>query len=82
MPWKFFTTKRFEKEISNIPKKERDRIREAINKMIVSMGSAHIKKLTDNWRLRVGNWRIFLDLDTTTGVITALFLERRSSKTY
>ena len=83
MPWKLEKKPRFKKDISKIPQGEQNRIDAGIRGLINNPSQADIVKLNDQlWRLRVGDWRVFLDMDNKTGTITALYLERRTSKTY
>ncbi len=83
MPWKLARKPRFDRDLSGLAKREQDRIRKAVEAMVANPSRAHIVKLAGNlWRLRVGDWRIFFEMDNEAGIITALSVARRSSKTY
>jgi len=83
MPWKVVAKPHFLRDLKGIPEADRRRIQAAINRMVDSMSDAHIIKLSgDDWRLRVGDWRVFMYWDNSTGVISLTGVKRRTSTTY
>jgi mRNA interferase RelE/StbE len=72
---KLVITARAEKDLASLDKKTAQRIRAALDKMIISISSVDIKKLKgspDRWRLRVGDYRVLLQI--TEEEITAYAL--------
>ena len=72
---------RFKKNLKALPPGDRLAIDEAINSFLRKTGKFDILRLKDNlWRLKISHWRVFFLFDGD--VITFLFIERRTSKTY
>ncbi|MGH2603135.1 MAG: type II toxin-antitoxin system RelE family toxin [Dehalococcoidia bacterium] len=49
-------------------------MRRALEQLLVDFGSGDAKKLAgrpNEWRLRVGRWRVILELDNQAGLINA-----------
>jgi mRNA-degrading endonuclease RelE of RelBE toxin-antitoxin system len=67
MPWKLQVSKRARRELMAVS----DADRSAISRMANDPSSEDVKKLQGGrgWRLRVGNWRVLLEFNTTSGVI-------------
>lgn len=83
MPWRLDTTSSFDRELKKLSPADAAKIIAAAKAMVTNPGNADIKKLEGNlWRLRVGSFRVFLILDTATGRIIFVGVQRRSSKTY
>lgn len=75
MPWKLVVTEGARKALRGMSKQDRQAIGQALNRMIDEPGSVDLAKLagaTDEWRLRVGQWRVRLELDNSTGTMYAL----------
>ena len=65
MSWTLVWTRPALKDMKKIEQRQAQRIREAV-KRFAETGQGDVKKLTDvdppEWRQRVGNWRVFLQL--------------------
>lgn len=74
------------KSLKKFPLDDRARIKRAFQKLKLDPFSLDIKKLghphTTNHRVRVGNYRIFLDIDTTAKIMLIVDIERRTTQTY
>ena len=72
------------KQLSKLPEFTQARILKAIgDKLTKSPQHAdgkHIKKLTEGYRLRIGNYRIFYYIETQVATVTSIV--RRTSTTY
>ncbi|MBI2327068.1 type II toxin-antitoxin system RelE/ParE family toxin [Candidatus Curtissbacteria bacterium] len=72
------------KQLKSFPQSTQTNILNSISARLVASpylaDGKHIKKLTDGYRLRVGNYRIFYYLDQKIVVITSII--RRTSTTY
>lgn len=85
MPWELRVARRAEKALERAPKKDRGRILAALEAMRESPFSGDITRLKAQpwaWRRRVGDWRIFFDVDFDRQVIDVLEIRRRTSTTY
>jgi len=81
MPLKSVFMPRFKKTIKALPPDDRLAVDEAINNFLRKTGKFDIIRLKDNlWRLKEGPWRVFFLFDGD--LITFLYVERRTSKTY
>jgi len=81
MPWTLAISRRATKDLENLPRAERETIEAAIHRLAGDLTTAAIRKLsgrTGEWRLRVGRWRVLLDLDNRTGRITVTRVLPRS----
>ena len=64
--------------------RQAERIARAVDTLARSE-QGDVKKLvdrSDEWRLRVGDWRVFLRYDGTARVMTVLGVRRRNEGTY
>lgn len=80
MPWKIQYAKRFEKEILGLKEKDQEAVREGINRLITDIAHADIRIVQgkkDQWRVRVGRWRIRIRLENATGTIYILNVRPR-----
>ncbi|MBI2012515.1 type II toxin-antitoxin system RelE/ParE family toxin [Candidatus Curtissbacteria bacterium] len=72
------------KQLRSFPKAIQDKIQEVmLDRLSVEPYLAdgkHIKKLTEGYRLRVGDYRIFYYIETKNVIVTSIV--RRTSKTY
>lgn len=52
-------------KVQKIPEPERGRIKRAIARLAEADGTSDVKRLSghEGYRLRVGDWRIFFDID-------------------
>lgn len=74
------------KSLKKFPLKDQLRIKKVSEKIKQNPFTLDIKKLgaphKTSHRIRTGNYRIFLDIDTTTEIILIVDIERRTSRTY
>ena len=85
MAWTLRIAKRAEKELRKIPAKDRERILAALRAIEADPFSGDVARLINQpagWRLRVGNYRVFLDLYPDQSVVDILRVKRRTSTTY
>ena len=72
------------KQLRLLPKPTPDRILDSISKSLTATpyiaDGKHIKKLTEGYRLRVGDYRIFYYIEGKT--VTIVSIVRRTSTTY
>jgi len=79
-----FVKKSALKQLRSFPKSIQDKILESMlgklsTKPYIADGK-HIKKLTEGYRLRVGDYRIFYYIEVKKVIVTSIV--RRTSKTY
>ncbi len=83
MPWRIRIAHRAERDLARLPPTEARRVLDAIHGIALNPGSAQLAKLEgggNRWRLRVGTWRVLLDLDNRAGLITVTrVLDRRDA---
>jgi mRNA interferase RelE/StbE len=85
MPWEPEIGRRARRELERLPERDRAAVETAIARLADDPGSVDPAKLGgrgDEWRMRVGNWRVIVELDNTNGVIRILRVLRRTSTTY
>lgn len=74
------------KSLKKFPLKDQIRIKKVSEKIKQNPFVLDIKKLgpphKTSHRIRSGNYRIFLDIDTTTKISLVVEVERRTSQTY
>ncbi len=78
-------TKRFEKEIKKIPKKEQIKILEKIESILDNPQEFCIKLENTKpavYRLRAGEYRVFFGLDDKEKLIKVTDVDRRTTQTY
>lgn len=83
--YKPFYSKRFEKQIQKFPKKEQLKILEKIIKCLENPRQYSIKLSTTQppvYRLRVGEYRVFFELDNQIQIMIVTDVERRTTQTY
>jgi mRNA-degrading endonuclease RelE of RelBE toxin-antitoxin system len=81
MPWELAISRRAARDLDDLPRSEREAIEAAISRLSADLSAAAIRKLrgrTGEWRLRVGRWRVFLELDNRAGRITVTRVRPRS----
>lgn len=78
--------KKATKLFKKIPREYQTKIKGAAYKLSIDPFVMDIKKLNRPYeashRLRVGNYRLFLDIDTSSKIIIILDIKRRTSQTY
>lgn len=75
MPWELIVAPRARRDLMQLAARDRDAVRTALDDLSDDPGRVDIAKLRgrpNEWRLRVGRWRVILELDNTTGTIRAL----------
>jgi mRNA interferase RelE/StbE len=83
MTWQLLVTKPARKELEKLPTRDRVRITQALTLLEDDPFRGDIKRLEPSgWRRRVGNYRIFFDLDVATRHIVVTAILRRTSTTY
>ncbi len=85
MSWYIEIANCIKKEIRKIPKKDLEYIKNVIESMKTDPFIGDRQKLkgeTDEYRRRVGNWRIFFKIDIVEYKIIIKHIRKRDSKTY
>lgn len=82
-PWRVIVPPTARRDLARVPSTDRERTQAAIDALAADPFKADIRKLRgmpDEWRLRVGRWRIRFrpDTDTRTVVITRILPRDRS----
>jgi mRNA-degrading endonuclease RelE of RelBE toxin-antitoxin system len=81
--WTLIVTKSAAKELASLPNREQSRIVAALDQMRSDPFSGDIKRLhPQGWRRRVGNYRVFYDLEMDEHRIVVTAIPRRTSTTY
>lgn len=84
--YKVYFTARAAKSLKKIPHPYHLKIKEIIPKLTENPFALDIKKLASphktSHRLRLGAYRLFLDIDSENKEIIIVDLERRTTKTY
>ena len=76
--WKIIIAPIAEKRISKIPNPDKRRILTAINELYAGLsGDLKPLKNREEWRLRVGDWRILLDIDIEARFILVKYIDSR-----
>lgn len=74
------------KSLKKFPLEDQARIKRAFQKLKLDPFFLDIKKLGPphiaSHRLRIGSYRIFLDIDTEAKIIIIIEVERRTTQTY
>ncbi len=81
MPWSLIITEAAEKDLARLGDKDREAVGRVLGRLLTDPASTNFKKLGgrgDEWRLRVGSWRVLLRLDNTAGVMRVLRVLPRS----
>lgn len=85
MRWELYLRDRAKKATRRLPKKDRIRIAEALNALMVDPYSGDIEKLggeENSWRRRIGSYRIKFQIRVESNIVFVYEIERRTSKTY
>jgi mRNA-degrading endonuclease RelE of RelBE toxin-antitoxin system len=84
-PWFVALTAPARKRLKRIPPGDLARINAAIEEMKQDPLQGDVRKLhggLEGFRRRVGDWRIFFDVNPTEGQVVITGIERRTSTTY
>jgi mRNA interferase RelE/StbE len=82
MPWRVETSRRARRDLAGMSAAERAAVEATLKRLAADPSSVDLKKLagSDGWRVRVGQWRILLDLDSPAGVMrVSRVLNRRDA---
>ena len=83
MTWRLLVTKSAGKQLAKLPSREQIRIERALDTIQADPFSGDIKRLQPSGsRRRVGNYRIFYDLDVEENLVVVTAIQRRTSTTY
>lgn len=85
MPWTRQTKRRAARDLDDLSSGDRVAVEGAIERLLDDPGSVDLTKLAgrgNQWRMRVGRWRVILELDTAAGTITVLRVLPRNEGTY
>lgn len=69
-----------EKDLSNLDKKTQKRIKTTLERLITHPQAVDLKKLQGNperWRIRVGDWRVILQIDREKEVLYIMRVRHR-----
>jgi len=69
-----------EKDLSNLDKKTQKRIKTTLERLITHPQAVDLKKLRGNperWRIRVGDWRVILQIDREKEVLYIMRIRHR-----
>jgi mRNA interferase RelE/StbE len=78
MPWRLEVSRRARRDLATLDAETRRSVGQALTRLANDPSEADLKKLSDgSWRLRVGQWRVILDLDNRTGQMTVLRVVNR-----
>jgi len=84
-PWRLIVERSAEKSLGRVPHREAERVLTALDQMSQNPFSGDVRRLTNQastYRRRVGNWRIFFDVNYKQRLIAVVAIERRTSTTY
>lgn len=79
-PWRFVVTLQAEREMKGLDPPVQVRIRQAIDILAADPKRRDIRKLkgsSDEWRLRVGDWRVFFTYDSAWRTLHILSVRHR-----
>lgn len=77
--------KRAERVVARAPRHEESRIRAALTELASDPFSGDVTRLKHErtaFRRRVGDWRIFFDVNPERQLVEVRFIERRTTTTY
>lgn len=83
--YKITFSKKAIKALAGFPKENQTKIKESIKKLSVDPFKTDLQKMQTSkatHRLRVGPYRLFLQIDTTSKEIIVATIKRRTSQTY
>ena len=85
MAWQLRIAKQAAKKLTRVPRKDQKRIAATIAEMRESPFRGDIARLKNEaagWRRRVGNYRIFFDVDLEELLVDVTDIRRRTTTTY
>ncbi len=85
MAWQLRIAKQVARKLKKVPRKDQERIAGAIADMRMSPFRGDIARLKSEsaaWRRRVGNYRIFFDVDVEELLVDVTDIRRRTTTTY
>lgn len=85
MVWQLRIAKQVARKLKKVPRKDQVRIAGAIADMRTSPFRGDIARLKNEsavWRRRVGNYRIFFDVDVEELLVDVTDIRRRTTTTY
>ena len=79
MSYQIFILRRAQKVLGELPKKDYERLRDAIAALSIDPRPQHCIKLTgrDGWRIRSGNYRAIYEIDDSNRTVTVLSVGNR-----
>ena len=83
--WEIRVAKAAQKSVRRAPRPERERLVRALEEMTHNPFTGDIVRLKDQttaFRRRVGDWRIFFDVDPAERVVAVPHIARRTTTTY
>lgn len=81
MRWRIVVTPRAERDLKGLPTRDQARIRTGLDALAAFPTQGDLSKLRgreNEWRLRVGDWRVRFELDRTNHIIVVLRVLPRS----
>ncbi|MBI4200855.1 MAG: type II toxin-antitoxin system RelE/ParE family toxin [Chloroflexi bacterium] len=78
--WRYVVTPHAERDLRRLDAQGRARVFDALDRYVAKRQRGDVKKLqgSDNeWRLRVGNWRVRFRVDTQEAVVVILAVRSR-----
>jgi len=75
MPWQLIVAPRAEKDLADLPLRDRQAMGRALDSLTRDPAAVDLRKLEGrpgHWRLRVGRWRAVLRLDNAAGAVYVL----------
>jgi len=84
-PWRLIVERSAEKSLARLPRREAERVLSALNQMSQNPFAGDVRRLTNQpsaYRRRVGNWRIFFDVNYRQRLIAVVAIERRTTTAY
>lgn len=85
MAWSVLVEGRARKVLARAPRPERDRLQAVLKEMEQDPFAGDMARLHNQptaFRRRVGDWRIFFDVDPERRLVHVRYIERRTTTTY
>jgi mRNA-degrading endonuclease RelE of RelBE toxin-antitoxin system len=85
MPWVVAFARRAVRDLGDLEQRDREAVEAAIGRLALETGTGDLRKLSgrpNEWRLRVGRWRVILELDNAAGRIVVVRVLPRNERTY
>lgn len=81
--YRLTTKPRVERQLARLGKRDLDAVRMKIRSLATEPRPRRVLKLRENeYRVRLGNWRIFYEIDDANRVVTIIDVLRRNERTY